>query len=531
MARAVRRVRASSSTASARAAEVIGHVLQVEAPGRAQHRRRMQTVDVRVDELAEGFVYALGAPEQEAQEEPLGRNEGGGSHRPRQGSGFGPVPPQGTQRPAAPAQGAPKLLAGGRLVEAAALGDPGQPGRALHGAVDLHEHGQERFQIRRLARGRARLVLGGRPADHPLHGLRGRIEALRVGAAPLLLQERVGVVARGQLHHVHAQALLHEHVQALPCRLLPRVVLVEVHHDLLGKAPQESPVERREGRAAGGHGGLHPRLEGAGHVEIALHQHDPPLLPDGVLGPGEAVEGTALRVDRGLGRVQVLGLAAVEAPRAEGHDLAALVQDGKDGPPPEAVVVSALVLALEDEARGEEDRGREPVLERVQEVVPALAGRSRADALEGLLLEPAAQEVLAGLRAGSGPERPGEVLARRLHQGQDLLALLAVGADLGAPLGHRDAVAAGQGLHGLGEIHPLVEHHELEDVAPRPTAEAVEDRRLGAHVEGRRLLVVEGTEALPGVAHLLEGHLLGDHAHHVGGAADFFDEGIREGHG
>ena len=255
-------------------------------------------------------------------------------------------------------------------------------------------------------------------------------------------------------------------------------------------------VLRERGAAGGGHL-ADARLDRPGHVEVALHQDDAALAPHRVLGPAQAVERPALLVDGRLGRVQVLGLAAVERARAEGHDLPALVEDREDRAVAEAVVVPALVLPLEDQAGLEEERRRELLSQRAEQVVPRIGSGAGPDPLQRLLLEAAAEQVLARPRPRRGPEVVREVLGGRLQQGQHLLARLAVGAAVEPAFGDGHAEAAGDHLHRLGEADPLVQHRELEDVASFAAAEAVEQGRLRAHVEGRRLLLMEGAQALP----------------------------------
>ena len=283
--------------------------------------------------------------------------------------------------------------------------------------------------------------------------------------------------------------------------------------------------------AAGGDRLRHARLDRPGHVEVALHEDRPLLADDRVAGPGEAVEDAALRVDRGLGGVQVLGLAAVERARAEGHHLARLVQDREDRAVAEAVVVALLALPLEDEAG--------LLQERAERTSPAArrGGRPRRRARRPARIrssvsfrKPRPRRYSRAFGPRGGPEGPREVLGRRLHEREHLLALLAVGPGLDAALGHRHAEAAGQHLDGLGEAHPLAQHQELEDVAALAAAEAVEDGRLLAHVEGRALLLVERAQALPRRPHLPQRHVLGDDAHDVRDAPHLLDEAVREGH-
>jgi hypothetical protein len=90
--------------------------------------------------------------------------------------------------------------------------------------------------------------------------------------------------------------------------------------------------------------------------------------------------------------------------------------------------------------------------------------------------------------------------------------------------------AAREQLDRLGEARALAQHEELEDVAALAAAEAVEDRRLLPHVEGRALLLVERAQALPGAAHLLERDVVGDHPHDVRDATHVLDEALGESH-
>ncbi len=66
------------------------------------------------------------------------------------------------------------------------------------------------------------------------------------------------------------------------------------------------------------------------HVEVALDQDDRLLLPDGALGLVQVVELPPLVKDRGLGRVEILGLARAEQPSAESHHPAAQVVNGEE---------------------------------------------------------------------------------------------------------------------------------------------------------------------------------------------------------
>ena len=87
-------------------------------------------------------------------------------------------------------------------------------------------------------------------------------------------------------------------------------------------------------------------------------------------------------------------------------------------------------------------------------------------------------------------------------------------------LAELDAGLARQFLQGAAEIHPLVFHHEVEDIAASVASEAVPALVVREDVERRRLLGVEGTEALEVSAGLLELNIAPDE---VGDVERFFD--------
>jgi hypothetical protein len=80
--------------------------------------------------------------------------------------------------------------------------------------------------------------------------------------------------------------------------------------------------------------------------------------------------------------------------------------------------------------------------------------------------------------------------------------------------------------HRLGEAQTLVQLDELEDVAADAAAEAVEEAALAIDVEGRRLLVVERTQALVGAADAAQRHRLLDDLDDVGLEAQVVEEAL-----
>src|SRR4030095_6802750 len=96
------------------------------------------------------------------------------------------------------------------------------------------------------------------------------------------LDEAVRVVPLRKLHHRDPQALLEEDVEALARGLPSRVVLVEVDRPRPREAVEEPTVAGGERRPARGHRLLDPGLERTGHVQVPLHEYDPPLAADGL---------------------------------------------------------------------------------------------------------------------------------------------------------------------------------------------------------------------------------------------------------
>lgn len=128
-------------------------------------------------------------------------------------------------------------------------------------------------------------------------------------------------------------------------------------------------------------------------------------------------------------------------------------------------------------------------------------GRAVADAEVGgrRLVEPALREERpADLRLGLGVELLGVVHRGGLvglHQPDALTALMA-GVVPALLVAQGDAGGAREPLDGLREGQVVDLHHERDGVAALLAAEAVEEALAGADLERRRLLVVEGAQAL-----------------------------------
>ncbi len=119
------------------------------------------------------------------------------------------------------------------------------------------------------------------------------------------------------------------------------------------------------------------------------------------------------------------------------------------------------------------------------------------------LVEAALVQELTGHERVGGGELPGVELLRHpvgLDQPTAGGPLGTVVADVAILAAQLDAVLVGEALDRLDEAEPVDLHQEREDVAALLAAEAVPELAGRGHVERRRLLVVEGAEALLGAA-------------------------------
>jgi hypothetical protein len=262
-------------------------------------------------------------------------------------------------------------------------------------------------------------------------------------------------------------------------------------------------------------------------VGIPLDHQRPVLLRHRGAGPVEPVEDLRLVEEVGLRGVDVLRfLVVARRPASEAEDPPAGVSDREHDAGAEAVVLLPLLAAL-DEPDAVHLRHREArPLPGDEDLVPGTRREPDAEVPQRPLRQPARGEVLARL-AGLPrlPEVVGVVGRGALEQ------LLQASAGLAARLGPRvlllalqlDPVAIGQRLDRLGELQPLLLHHEAEDVPRDPAAEAVVELVLRVDGEGRRALVVERAEAHHLGAVPFEVGVAADLRRHVGGLADAVD--------
>ena len=265
--------------------------------------------------------------------------------------------------------------------------------------------------------------------------------------------------------------------------------------------------------------GDHVREAGlVGHegVGVALDDDRGAGLADLRLRPVQQVERAALVEERGRRGVEVLralgvgAVGALEDAAAQARGVAGRVADREDDPRPEAVVDAVAALARRGQARLDQ-LGRADLaalLQRPAQGVPVGRRPAQVRPLDRLVAEAALAQV------GEGALARGRLRQDRVVEGDgrldDVVEVPAAGVLAGGPLVDLDAGPAGQDLERLREGEAVAAHDEAEDVAALAAAEAVPALACGRDDEARRLLAVEGAEALEGGPRLLQRDRLPD---------------------
>ncbi len=403
-------------------------------------------------------------------------------------------------------------------------------------------------------RGHARAALGGLEVAVAGRGLlqeaaqRHRLlDALREGVRAMGADEAVGIMLGRQEQELDragvagpGQGGLERLARGAPSR----VVAVEAEHHRIGETEQQPQMVGGAGRAQGGDRLREAELGQRDHVHIALGHQAIAGLADRAAGLEQAVQLMALVEDRGLGRVQVLGLALVQHPAAKADAFALDVADREHDPVAKAVVALGRPGFLARARWRFLGRDHESGLDQLRALVvgqhggqeaPALGRIAQAEGLGDLPRQAAALEVvlralgLAQLLVVAGGHLVEQVVERGL-----LLALLGgAGALLRAQvfLRHLQAGLLRQVLDRLDEADAGVLHQEADRVAMLAAAEAMEELLGRADAEGGRFLAVEGAQPHEVGATLLELHIATDDLDDVDARKEFLDERLRYGHG
>ncbi|EWS53163.1 hypothetical protein X551_04052 [Methylibium sp. T29] len=280
------------------------------------------------------------------------------------------------------------------------------------------------------------------------------------------------------------------------------------------------------------HGVRKSELGEGHHVHVALDHQRIAALAQRLAGLVQAVEFATLDEHRGLRRVEVLRLAGVEHATAEADHFALHRADREHDAVAEAVVALLLrpFVALHDYQTRFGEQRVVVAREHAGEASPAFGRVAHAEACRDLAGQSAALEIVH--RARAAPELLAPVLAGlRQHLAQRGLALLRCPGAL-ALLGravflrHGHAQALREVAHRLGEVEPDMLGQKAQRMALGTAAEAVIELLGRDHVEARRLLAVEGAQALEVLAGALELDVRTDDLDDVGAGEQFVDESL-----
>ncbi len=109
---------------------------------------------------------------------------------------------------------------------------------------------------------------------------------------------------------------------------------------------------------------------GGNDVHVAFDNHHLFRLPDGVIGPVQCVNQAAFVEDRGLRRIEVLGLGIADNTATESHGAARTVADREHQPVAEAIVVATGVPLLEQTCLAGVLRAEIPGLQELEKPIP-----------------------------------------------------------------------------------------------------------------------------------------------------------------
>ena len=165
-----------------------------------------------------------------------------------------------------------------------------------------------------------------KPLDQRLRGVQYRLHRRRATGA----QQVVGVLPLGQGGEGEAVAGAQQGQGAgggADRRLLPRRIAIEAEDRHLDHLPQPLDLMLGQRGAERGDGIAEPGLRERDHVHIAFDHDHAAGLATGGGGAVDIVEGAALVEERGVGGVEIFGLALAQYPSAKGNGPAANIAD------------------------------------------------------------------------------------------------------------------------------------------------------------------------------------------------------------
>src|SRR5262249_23114811 len=141
--------------------------------------------------------------------------------------------------------------------------------------------------------------------------------------------ESIRVVSRRDENAAPEQPRLKKNSERSQGGFAARIIAIEARDYVLGVSSQQTQLLDRQGRAATRNRFLKAGLRQRYRIDVTFDEDRAIFGRDGGSSFIQSVDGSRLRIEGRLGRVQILGLAIIEHPAAEGHHPALYVADGK----------------------------------------------------------------------------------------------------------------------------------------------------------------------------------------------------------
>ena len=274
-----------------------------------------------------------------------------------------------------------------------------------------------------------------------------------------------------------------------------------------------------------GDGIRHPGLRQRDGIHVAFNHEDFATVVGDLPREVVSVE-LALMEDRGIGRVEVLGLALPQNPATEGDGVSLPVPDREHQPSPEHIKGRAAVVWRLGQRCFDQHPGVKALRHQLAEQPVARVRRvAQLEPLHGFRRQPPLLDVGAGFRAFGRKQRLLIGTDRRLHGLFEALGALGLAGCIRIGLGHVEPGLRRQCLDCIEEGLAVVVHDKADVVAVLAAAKAVIEALLVVNVERGCLFVVEGTAGGPLAPFALQLDPRANHVRQVEPVADFIKKG------
>ena len=395
-------------------------------------------------------------------------------------------------------------------------GDPANQHVLLQGRRHGRDNGdglaQER-QLSRVVRDIMALFDRGQPKlGHSHRVLDGLVESRDIA----LGEKGIGILARRQRQHPQRDVLARnaEQLRRAQRGFDPGIVGVEGEHHVLGIPTDHTDMVLGQRGSKRCNDERESGLMGSDDIHISLDHEDQITLLNSLARPVETVQHPALRENRRLRRVEILGLTVADNTPTKADDPLLHIDDGEQEPSAKPVGERPGVVGRRKDQPGLFGVFQMNLLlpKEIGQLAPVVGGIPDLEVLEGRVNETAP--------LGVRPRRvvTAEAVAKKLERGGIdrvralLLRLLALrGLAVSAPRCQGDSGALGQPLSRFdkGEIFGFFD--ELEDIAAHAAGpEAVPASLFRIDIERRRSFRMERTQPFVLAPDPLQGRVAGD---------------------